>query len=571
MRGSSFWALPLLVTMALAACAPAGPRPAQPEAAAPEQPRRPEPIRSLVVIGRVEPAHLSPKVQVSGSGAASRIIKRLFNAGLTVTDEREVPQPYLAERLIQLNTHSWQVSADGRMQTSWRLRPGLTWHDGTPFSAEDFVFAWRVYTDPDTGGFTPVPQNLVDEVVAPDPRTVVIRWKQPYAEADQLGTDFLPLPRHILEPVFQRERGDVFLGHPYWTREYVGLGPYRVERWEPGAFIEGAAFDGHIWGRPKIGRVRVLFVGDANTALANLLSEAAHIAVDESLRFQQGATLKREWAPRNGGIVLLSPSQLRYVQVQFRQEFASPRAVLDLHVRRALAHAVDKQALADGLLEGESKGTDTMISPLVGYFPAVDRAITKHHYDLRRSEQFMAEAGFTRGPDSLYASGGERFSPELRTIAGAQEEQELAILADGWRRAGIDVKPYVLPVAQSQDGLILASFPAFATATSGGVTGTEQLFKKLATVAAPAPENRWRGSALGGWSNPEYDRLYDAFNTTLDRTARDQVVLQMMKLVSEELPIFTLYHNFSVTAHVAALSGPHQGGSSWNVHEWELR
>jgi peptide/nickel transport system substrate-binding protein len=541
-----------------------------PQAAVPAPAENASANRTLIVIGRVEPAHLSNKVQVSGSGASSGTTKRLFNAGLTFLDEHETPQPYLAERLPQLNTDTWRVSADGRMETTWHLRPGITWHDGTPFSAEDFVFAWRVYTDPDTGGFTPAPQGLMDEVVAPDPRTVVIRWKQPYGEADQLSTDFLPLPRHILEPVFQRDRGDVFLGHPYWTREYVGLGPFKVERWEPGAFIEGSAFAGHVWGKPKFGSVHVQFVSDPNTALARLLSEAAHIADDESLRFQQGVTLKREWGPRSAGTVLLNPNQLRYIQVQFRPEFAAPRAVLDLRVRKALAHAIDKQALADGLLEGEGKGTDTMISPLVGYFADVDRVVTKYPYDLRRTEQLMAEAGFTKSSDGLYATGGERFSPELRTIAGAQEEQEMAILADAWRQAGVDVKPYVLPVAQSQDGLVLASFPALATATSGGVTGTEQLFKKIATVGAPAPENRWRGSALGGWSNPRYDGLYDAFNTTLDRKAREQVVAQMMQLVSEELPIFTLYHNFTVTAHVAALNGP-RGGTAWNVQEWELR
>jgi ABC-type transport system substrate-binding protein len=134
------------------------------------------------------------------------------------------------------------------------------------------------------------------------------------------------------------------------------------------------------------------------------------------------------------------------------------------------------------------------------------------------------------------------------------------------------VAPHVLPVAQSQDGLVLASFPAFATATSGGVEGTEQLFKKIATIAAPSPENRWRGSNLGAWSDPEYDRLYDAFNTTLDRPAREKVVAQMMKLASEQQPAIVLYHNFTVIAHASALTGPRNGDTSgWNVHEWELR
>lgn len=528
--------------------------------------------RVLVFMGRVEPAHLLAKVQVSGSGAASGTTKRLFNANLTVNDDREVPQPELAERLPEPNTETWRVFPDGRMETTYRLRPNAVWHDGTPLSAEDFVFSWRVLVDPEQGGFTPQPQGRMEEVLAPDPRTVVIRWNRPDPEAGNLGTDFPPLPRHLLESSFEKDRGDAFLSHPFFTREYVGLGPYKVERWEPGAFLEAAAFNAYVLGQPKIDRIKVLFAGDPNTAVANILAEAAHVAIDESIRFQQGMVLKREWAAQHRGQVILTPSQIRYVQIQWRPQFMNPGAIADLRVRQALAYAIDKQALADGLLDGEGRGADAMLSPLVDFYPAVERAITKYSYDPRKTDQLMGEAGFARGGDGLYTMGGARFSPELRSIAGVQEEQELAILQNVWRTAGVDVKASVLPVAQSQDGQVLASFPALATATSGGVTGTDQLLKKLASVNAPRPENRWRGSNLGGWAQSEYDRPYEVFTTALDRNERNQAIVQMMKVVSEELPIFTLYHNFSVTGYVSDLQGPTpQHLNGWKVHEWAWR
>jgi peptide/nickel transport system substrate-binding protein len=96
---------------------------------------------------------------------------------------------------------------------------------------------------------------------------------------------------------------------------------------------------------------------------------------------------------------------------------------------------------------------------------------------------------------------------------------------------------------------------------------------KLWTGRAPSPDNRWTGSALGGWSNPEYDRLYDAYNTTLNRADRNNVVLQMMRLVSDELPVLPLYYIFQVEARLSSLAGPRAAGTSgsWNVHEWELK
>jgi peptide/nickel transport system substrate-binding protein len=69
------------------------------------------------------------------------------------------------------------------METTYHLKPNLTWHDGAPLSAEDFVFAWKVYSTPEFGVATSPPIGLMEEVVAPDARTLLIRWRQPYPDA----------------------------------------------------------------------------------------------------------------------------------------------------------------------------------------------------------------------------------------------------------------------------------------------------------------------------------------------------------------------------------------------------
>ena len=98
---------------------------------------------------------------------------------------------------------------------------------------------------------------------------------------------------------------------------------------------------------------------------------------------------------------------------------------------------------------------------------------------------------------------------------------------------------------------------------------------KNMTARLATPENRWSGSNKIGWSNPEYDRLYDAWNTTLDRAERNDRFVQMLKLVSEELPAFPLYFNFEVVAHVASLQGPPlaapEGARYGNIHEWQWK
>ena len=83
-----------------------------------------------------------------------------------------------------------------------------------------------------------------------------------------------------------------------------------LDRWEAGAFLEGTAFAAHVLGRPKIDRINALFIGDFSTVLANVLAGEAHLTLDNSIRFQQGAILKREWATRSSesaGTVLIRP------------------------------------------------------------------------------------------------------------------------------------------------------------------------------------------------------------------------------------------------------------------------
>src|SRR5581483_11051888 len=128
-----------------------------------------------------------------------------------------------------------------------------------------------------------------------------------------------PLPRHILGSA-SRQDADGFLSQPYWTREYVGAGPYRLERWEPGSFLEATAFDQHVLGRPKIGRVRLVIISDFNTVLSNVLAGEAHMPVDDSLRFQQGLVLQRDWP---AGTVEYRPTLWRFTQFQHRPEYAS--------------------------------------------------------------------------------------------------------------------------------------------------------------------------------------------------------------------------------------------------------
>lgn len=570
-------AFPLLAVFAVISttgCAgglPAG-GPDRQSAAAPGEPQR-----TLVMANRAEPPSIAAK-RLETSSVTWGTTLRLANAYLTLADDRAIPRPYLAERLPQLNTDTWRVLPDGRMETAYHLKPNLIWHDGAPLSAEDFVFAWQLYSTPELGVGLEPPISLIEEVDAPDPRTVLVRWRASYPEAGQLGSNLPPVPKHVLDRPFReaRERSDFdsLIGHRYWNLEYVGAGPFRLERWEPGAFIDLVAFDGHVLGRPRIDRLQLRFISDANTLLANLLSGEVHLSVDDSIRFQQGAVLRREWEPGKLGSVLVGPTQWRYTYIQLRSELAKPLALMDLRVRRALAHTLDRQSLNDGLFDGEGMMTETMIPSMAPVFGAVDRAIAKYPYDARRAEQLMAEAGWAKSGDGFFTGPGEgRFSADLKVLQSAHNDAEAAIMAAGWRQVGFDVREGAFTAAQGRDAQARATFSGMHSTSSSDLG--ERQFATNQSSQIPTTANRWRGGNRSGWANLEHDRLFETFSTTLDRSARDELVVRMAKLFSEELPGLSLYFGLGVVAHVAGLRGPQvvppEANISWNIHEWEFR
>jgi peptide/nickel transport system substrate-binding protein len=500
----------------------------------------------------------------------------MFNAGLAYQDDKDAYHPHLAEALPQLGTDSWRVFPDGRMETTYRLKPNLTWHDGTPLSAEDFAFAFQVYGGPDFGTANTPPQSSMQEVVAPDARTVIIRWRRPFAEADALvsagggngGPSFPPLPRHLLVEPLQRGDADAFLALPYWSTEYVGLGPFRLERWELGAFFEASAFDRYVLGRPRIDRVRVTFHTDPNTVVANLLAGTADLTGDNAINLEQGVLLRREWEVSGAGVAAFYPKGGRRLDVQFDPERLKTPALLDLRVRQALAHALDKEALNQGLFEGLGQTADTWVYPYFAAFSEVQRVITRYPYDLRLAEQRLAAAGYTKGTDGIYASPtGGRLALQLSHAASPQYDKEAVIIADALKRFGIDVTIQTLARAAATPEA-RAIFPGLYT-NSGN-----RLETMYGTTQVPTAQNRYTGNNRGSWLSAEYDRLQDAFGKSLDRAESNSYLVQMARLVSEELPTFPLYYNFDVVAYVSALHGLTPAGPDgawWNMHLWEFR
>jgi peptide/nickel transport system substrate-binding protein len=518
---------------------------------------------------RVEPASLARNPPHEGQTTLDTT-RRLFNAELALVDDTGAIRPFLASALPDLAGDTWRVFPDGRMETIYRLKPGLTWHDGTPLTAEDFVFGWRVMANPALGRAGLIPQRLMEDVLAPDPQTVLIRWTQPFPDADSLNILFSPLPAHSLQASFEQQDMDTFANHPYWTTAFIGAGPYRLTRWEPGSFIEGEAFPGFVLGRAKIDRVRISVTPDPNAAITRLLADDVDMVADGSLKSQQIPSLEDSFIPR-GGRVIGQPASYRVATFQLRPELAAPGSLLDVRVRKALDYAIDKQAVNEAIYRGSAVLTTNPFLPNGRYASFTEPAVARYPRDVQRAEQLMSEAGYTRGADGIFVHPTQgRFTAELRTNASDQNETEMHVVADTWRHAGFDFSEAVTPPALVQDGQARASFTGVYIFGAGDWEGA---LRGYHSSLIPSADNRWTGGNRGGWRNADWDRLIGMYDTTLDHSQRGQVAAQLAKIYTDDLPGIAMEFDPLLIAFSGALVGPRGGpreATVWNLHEWEL-
>jgi peptide/nickel transport system substrate-binding protein len=412
----------------------------------------------------------------------------------------------------------------------------------------------------------------MEEVLAPDARTVVVKWNRPYADAAVLRDGFQALPRHILAADFETMDPVAFTAHPFWILEYVGLGPYKMDRYEPGAFIEGTAFDQYVLGRPKIDHLKLVFINDPQTAVANVLAGEVHFVTNFMFSVLQGQELEERFAQTNGGRVMYSPTQRRLGLIQMRPEAQEPRALSDVRVRYAVAHGLDHKSRVDVLDAGKGQIAYTLTSPGVPYYAELDKAVLKHDFDPGKAQELMQQAGWTKGSDGIFVDGaGNRFTIRVASSSGEKNEQEAALYVDSLKRSGFDAQQYITPVAQVSDTQARALSPGLS------LRGAGWQLQNYVSRQIPSEANRWRGNNRPGWNSPEFDRLFAQLETTFAANDRVKLIAQIEHVVSVDRAITMNTWESLVNSIAADLEGPEPrmtpdagGTESW-VHTWHWR
>ncbi len=455
------------------------------------------------------------------------------------------------------------------MELTWKLRPNAKWHDGTPLTAADFVFGIQIASDRELPLQSDGGVRLIQSATAPDAETLVVRWSEPFFSANQGKPDNMPaVPRHLMQENYQQLDKATFAKHPYWTTEFVGIGPYRLVRWEQGSFTEGLAFDDYFLGRPKIDRVIIRYSYDPNASLAALLSGDLDIATS-GLTAQDLENLKRVWDPQAGGTIVQSVGSVDGAIWQWR-DLSAPW-VQDPRVRQALLQLVDRQTWAETFEPGGRGVADLFAAPGDPvYRLAEQRGFAKYPYDPARSSALLAEAGWTRGADGMLRSRtGQPFTIEVRVQGDSPQS---LFLVDQWKRGGMDV-PFTVISPQAADRMKQKA--QSQGIRMGGGSISDDWLVQFSTAEIRSEANNWSGLNQGGFSDPAVDQLYEQYRKELDPGKRNTFSADFMKKVADEVLQLPWVYGSESMAFRRGLRGPTvlqpaQLVATYNIHEWDL-
>jgi peptide/nickel transport system substrate-binding protein len=526
------------------------------------------------MIIKAEPNALVTNLETVGAALfAVAAVHHHVNNYLTAQNADDVTVPQLAAELPSLDNGTIRLLPDGRMETTWKLRPNVKWHDGTPVTSKDIAFGWRVASDPSWPLRNPVSRIIVG-METPDPQTVVMTWREPSIYASRLERATIdPLPSHKLEAEWS-ESPETVPQNPYFTDAsvFIGTGAFRPVKWDRGSSLVTEAFPDYAFGKPKIDRLTFSFIVDPRTALANLLAGAGDI-LNYQLGAEEVSVIEEAWKPRNGGTVEVTQLFYRFLFLQHRPDVAKPSDMAtDPRVRKAFAYALDREQVVEGIIPG-SKGkyvAHAIIPPGTASGDAIDKAITRYTHDPNRALQLLQDAGWSRGADGTLTKGSERFSLEMRNSALIEAERAFALMQQDLRRIGGDIASLDNP--STYVPVDYALYPGILISTTSS-TGFGGGFTRYDSRQVATAENRWAGQNPGGYRNPAFDRVSDDYFASIRLSDQDRNLAEGWRLLTEDVATVPLYYYPSSIAVRAGISGffPTFQQTGYGSNLWEVK
>ncbi len=477
------------------------------------------------------------------SDSASHEIGNLIYSNLVRTDKELRLEGELAER--------WEISKD-EMTITFHLRKGVKWHDGEEVTAEDVDFTYRYMVDPKTPTAYAESFRQIRQAELVDRYTFRVTYEKPYAPA-LLSWGIWILPRHILEPAW---KAGVDLRTTRQNRHPIGSGPYMFGEWKTGEKVVLEANPNYFEGRPYLRRVVYRIIPDQSTIFLELKAKNIDLAGLTPIQYRR----QTDYPAFRKAF-----SRYRYLANGYAYlgfNLLDPR-FQDKRVRQAMAHAIDRQEIIDGVLLGLGRPAVGTYKPGTWWYK---EDVKSYPFDPERAKTLLAEAGWkdTNG-DGILDREGTPFSFTIRTNQGNLVRQQTAeIIQRRLKAVGIDVKIHVVEWAAFINTFVKKK--DFEAIILGWGLGLD-----------PDQYDIWHSSKTGpdelnhySYKNPRVDALLEAGRRTFDEGKRKAIYGELQELMAEEQPVVFLYVPDALPVVSGRVRGiqPAPAGITYNFTKW---
>lgn len=479
---------------------------------------------------------------------------------LTVFDENWQLIPQAAETLPTVDNGGVVMGKDGTMVVTWRLRDGLFWADGVAVTADDFVFGWQVSSDASLEIVDRASALRVQSMTAPDARTLIVTWKEPYAYYAYFR-NHEPLPRHLLGEAYQKNKSTLKQS-PYGTRPLLG-GSFTVSEWVSQSHLTLVRNKAAKLWAPQLDEITWKIIPQTQTIEAALVSGSVDVVSVIAFTFDQAVDFQK----RHPEFVTHFTKALMLEHIDLNLD--NP-LLQDKRVRQALVYALDREQLVRVLFAGKqpvahSSEPDDNDDPGVPHFG----------FDPQKARQLLDDAGFVVGADGMRAKDGKRLHFTLQSTAGDRlREQVEQLLVQWWKDVGVSV------VVQNQPAKLLFGETIRHRKFDSMVmfTWTKEPNKVDETYwrcdQKPTEKNAFQGRNYPGFCLPAVDALLDEAQRTLDFDKRRALHRKIAALIAEEVPMIPLYDRVDVSVVPKNFRGWRPTGMlqsvAWNAWEWRF-
>ena len=460
----------------------------------------------LIIGLKSSPTNLDPRV---GNDNASGRIQDLCCSGLIkVTPELDYAPDIAA---------SWETPDDKTI--IFKLNPNAKFQNGKPVTAQDVKWTYDSVMNSPLVSTKKSGYSAVDRVEAPDAQTVIFHLKEPNGGLfDNLNMGIVPTGTDT----------NVAKMKP------IGAGPYKVVDFKTDERVTLEAFDQYHGGAPKIKNLVVRVIPDMTTMVLEMRRGSVNLEINQ-IPFENVSEFEKS---EKHQIIKKPGSVWQYLAFNLKDPKLS-----NVNVRRAIAHGIDRQKIVTDLLRGHGVPTDTMFAE--GHWVRANN-LPAYPYDPARAKQLLDEAGF-KDPDG---DGPQpRFELSFKTSTDMEANLRAQMIQQMLQAIGIKVNIETSEFGKFFEDIGKGNFQLYSLSRNG--IGDPDFYYVIFFSKNMPPEGQNRGY----YNNPRVDQLILEGRSTFDRAKRKQIYGEIQRIVQEDLPYVSLYHQINVAIMDKDLQG----------------